>query len=931
MKLAILRLTQQKSKTINDNEAKKREVAGLLRDGQEHKAEIKATSIIMNDYRVEVYTQLIIYLNLLSVRYELLLSQHACPAELKEACCAIVYASPHLSEQTELAVCRVMLLARFGKQFPNQCTDEQAIHPKITTRLSARTPDQTVVNYYVTSIAREFNIDVTPHNGGDGGDDDNDNNNDDGNIFAGGNSGGHVINDAIIPCSHSRVLSPIDPTKGMAYGPGLQDGVAGIPSRFTIDLSQCGSVDSNRERISVLVSGPEETHIFGEVAPNGDGTFAASYVPPLAGAYAVAVYCGERPIGDGKPWVLCVRDAATPADPRMCRAIGSGLLGGVAGVPSTFTIFAHSGDGRECSGGGEAFSVFVSGPGNVRIRGDVVDNNDGTYTATYTPPVPGQYALAVYAGKSPIGNGEPWLFDVSAASSLGPSSSTSTSLPSAELDPAKCYAEGPGLRSPAAGALATFTVMAVGTDGALRSAGGDRFAVLISGPNGARLTGDVCDNGDGTYTATYTPPVAGTYAVAVYANAATMIGNGQPIIVNVNGGGMASKKKGACAEKCTAEGEGLVEGAVGKLACFEIHAIDEDGVPCRTGGEDFSVFVSGPDGSNVQLRGEVLDNDDGTYVVTYTPPVEGLYSIAIMLGTDPIGSGSAYNAMIVGDPSAKKDSGSGEDEEDDLMARFAMLKAGNATEGAAAAGGITGFDSGDVSMELPPSTPSTSSFGNDDDELMAKLNALKGGAPSSLGSETTMRQSGCGNEGSAFGDEDELMAKFNALKDSETPMGQVGGGNSGEEQTLFGDDEDELMAKFNALKGGEVPLSEEHDMGQAAPIEHQTEAAAAAATGSGVSGGIGDGEDDDIMARFNMLKNAESPIDSSSSSSGSVLFPPSSIPSVIVPPPQPQPQKVSTLPDVPISSLFAVRVNKVSYIYIYTYNSFFFKSPLFFF
>ena len=60
--------------------------------------------------------------------------------------------------------------------------------------------------------------------------------------------------------------------------------------------------------------------------------------------------------------------------------------------------------------------------------------------------------------------------------------------------------------------------------------GGDVVAVAVSGANTA--TPAVTDNGDGTYSATYTPTVAGTDQVAITLNGAPLVGSPFTSIVN---------------------------------------------------------------------------------------------------------------------------------------------------------------------------------------------------------------------------------------------------------------------------------------------------------------------------------------------------------------------------------------------------------------
>jgi hypothetical protein len=179
-------------------------------------------------------------------------------------------------------------------------------------------------------------------------------------------------------------------------------------SHFTIearDATGARRVEGGDD-FRVYVSGPEETRIYGEVADNGDGTYAARYTPPLPGAYAIAIHLEQTPIGNGQPWTVLVREAEPETDPTMCRAFGPGLEGGFTNEKSEFTIVACDSTGTQRGKGGDDFHVYVAGPNETRIFGDVADNGDGSYTATYTPPLPGGYAIAIHLAQTPIGDGK---------------------------------------------------------------------------------------------------------------------------------------------------------------------------------------------------------------------------------------------------------------------------------------------------------------------------------------------------------------------------------------------------------------------------------------------------------------------------------------------------------------------------------------------
>ena len=395
LQLAINRMNIQRTKAVAIAGNTKREIAGILRGGESEKARVRCCYLIMQDNLGETLQKMTVYVNTVRLRYDMLLSQRSCPAELKESVCAIVFAAPYLQDQPELLQCRAMLLARYGKAFPNDCMECNAISPQLITRLQARSPDPALVNFYLSNIAKENQI--------PGWDDLDD-------------PSQLPDLDALPVPAATTVVDATDPLQCVAYGEGLERGFVNQPALFTIEARN--SAGQRRfvggEDFRVYVSGPNETHIYGEVRDNGDGTYAAGYVPPLAGGYAIAVHHVSTPIGNGEPYIAYIEEADLPADAGHCTAEGPGLHGGKEGELSMFTITAFDATGRQRRCGGDKFMVYVSGPNETRIYGDVEDNNDGTYLCTYTPPLAGGYAIAVHLVDTPIGNGEPWTFFVDA-------------------------------------------------------------------------------------------------------------------------------------------------------------------------------------------------------------------------------------------------------------------------------------------------------------------------------------------------------------------------------------------------------------------------------------------------------------------------------------------------------------------------------------
>ncbi|RYR16914.1 hypothetical protein Ahy_B03g061759 isoform D [Arachis hypogaea] len=110
-----------------------------------------------------------------------------------------------------------------------------------------------------------------------------------------------------------------------------------------------------------------------------------------------------------------------PVDPSKCTAAGTGIAGGTACAPSSFTVVTKDSDERKVSGGGAQVKVRVTpglGVGGSDQEGIVKDMGDGTYNVTYVVPKRGNYMVSVECnGKAIMGSPFPVFF--SAGNSSG--------------------------------------------------------------------------------------------------------------------------------------------------------------------------------------------------------------------------------------------------------------------------------------------------------------------------------------------------------------------------------------------------------------------------------------------------------------------------------------------------------------------------------
>ncbi|XP_029947767.1 filamin B a isoform X1 [Salarias fasciatus] len=502
---------------------------------------------------------------------------------------------------------------------------------------------------------------------------------------------------------------PPDPSKVRAFGPGLQGGLVGNPAEFTIDTKGAGTGG-----LGLTVEGPTEAKI--ECSDNGDGTCSVSYLPTEPGDYLVNILFEGVHI-PGSPFRA---DVQMPFDPSKVVTSGSGLKKAKVGEGSVLNVdCSRAGPGElslEAALDSPPSSPTGSTPRSVaKAKTEVVDNRDGTYTVTYIPLSAGMYTLLLkYGGKTVPGfpakvTADPAV-DTSKVKVYGPGiegpgvfreaateftvdaspltrrggnhvkaevRNPSGALTDCEVtdradgtynveytpfengphtisvlyddtpvpkspfkvsvtegcDPSRVKVNGPGLEQGLTNVTNKFDIVT-------RGAGIGGLGIAVEGPSESKMS---CkDNKDGSCSVEYIPYKPGLYDINV-----TFGGDhipGSPFKVPV--------KDVVDITKVQVSGPGV--GSKVRANIPQSFKVD-----CRGAGEaPLAVSVTGPRG--LKIPAEVTDNGDGTYQVSYTPTVEGMYSVEVQYADEVVpNSPFTFRVLPTFDASKVRASGPG--------------------------------------------------------------------------------------------------------------------------------------------------------------------------------------------------------------------------------------------------------------------------------
>ncbi|XP_065067168.1 filamin-A-like isoform X4 [Rhopilema esculentum] len=344
---------------------------------------------------------------------------------------------------------------------------------------------------------------------------------------------------------------------------------------------------SGTGELNATVTRPSGVEDPADVMEAGRDQYTIRFIPRETGEHKVNVKHRGRHI-PGSPFKVYVD--APSGGAKACKAFGLGLTKAVAGEPCKFTV-----NTKDAGPGGLA--VAVEGPAKADIQ--CHDNGDGTCDITWYPVEPGEYTVHIRFADEPIPD-SPFTVNV-----VAPGEGAAMSMAKFKEQVLRV------------GQQASFAVRMKGKDGKLTAS--------VQSPSGAELECSVVEIEKDNFAVRFVPKELGEHRVNVFLDGHHIPGS--PFKVRVGGiDGDPSKVR--------AYGPGLRAGVVNLEAEFTVNALD-------AGSGALALSIDGP----AKVKMNCMEQDDGTYKVTYRPTIAGSYEISIRFAGQHI-PGSAYKVII---------------------------------------------------------------------------------------------------------------------------------------------------------------------------------------------------------------------------------------------------------------------------------------------
>ena len=333
---------------------------------------------------------------------------------------------------------------------------------------------------------------------------------------------------------------------------------------------------------------------------DGEWLFTSSL--QRAGTYSLRVTVDGKPV-HGFPRNLQIVAAQT--DPRACVIRGDSLNSVVAGEVTKCLVTAADRYQNVCLEGGDRLTARLVGPAGS-IDADVSDFGDGTYRLVFVVPRSGEWRI--FLAVNGVENPKPATSFM--ANQGGLTSKQLILIPADKRDEF------------IVGAESEFFIQSIDYEqGGLEVSGHEALCLRLISPSGVstiiplRLTKDRA-----RYRAAIIWPEVGSHSLIGALNGDLIVGC--PFVVKTIAADVFLPG-------CKTTGAGASLAVAGERASFILEARDSRGNRMTCGGSSISVVVQSTLKSDHSIKGSVLDQGDGTYMISYTISKAGSFTITV--------------------------------------------------------------------------------------------------------------------------------------------------------------------------------------------------------------------------------------------------------------------------------------------------------------
>jgi len=166
LEMASTRISIKTEKKSVLAKKKKLDIANLIRNVDNERAEIMCEQVIRDDFTIEAATTLKLLLDVTVERLPYFNSCTQCPQDMKQAICTLIWSSSRVDIAEMKEVARQLKL-KLGKPFYDaaiQNSGFELINERVAEKLSPKPPSQQLVEDYMVAIAQEYNVEYKPKN-----------------------------------------------------------------------------------------------------------------------------------------------------------------------------------------------------------------------------------------------------------------------------------------------------------------------------------------------------------------------------------------------------------------------------------------------------------------------------------------------------------------------------------------------------------------------------------------------------------------------------------------------------------------------------------------------------------------------------------------------------------------------------------------------